>query len=162
MTAKRILIILGVLALVCCVGVGIAVYVGGRAVAGAVNAIITPMNDATDGFMKNLQADDYQKAYDQLSPDAQTAVGGSADAFKTALTTQGLNDPTSWKFGSSNVNTDSLSTPTAGGGAIPAVFTGTATFKDGSTKNITITLSITGDFSKGFVAKVQSFAGTPS
>src|SRR5258708_37630301 len=98
MTAKRILIIIGVLALICCVGAGIAVFVAGKAVVGIANQIITPMNDATDGFMKNLSTGDYAAAYGQLTPDAQTAVGGSADAFKTALQGQGLAEPTSWKF----------------------------------------------------------------
>src|SRR5258708_29254095 len=118
MTAKRILIIIGVLALICCVGAGIAVFVAGRAVVGIANQIITPMNDATDGFMKNLSAGDYATAFSQLTPEAQASFV-NADGFKSALQAQGLAEPTSWKFNSSNVNTSDLSTPTAGA-AIPA------------------------------------------
>ncbi|SRR5258708_15804939 len=157
MTAKRILIIIGILVLICCVGGGIAVYLAGRAVVGVANQIIQPMTDATEGFMTNLKNDDYAAAYAQLTPDAQTSFG-SADGFKTALEAQKLADPQSWKFNNTNVNSSDLGTPTAGA-AIPAVFSGTATFKDGSTKTITITLAISGDFSKGFVAKVSGFSG---
>jgi len=159
MTAKRILIIIGILVLICCVGGGIAVFLAGRAVVGVANQIIQPMTDATEGFMTNLKNGDYAAAYAQLTPEAQTAVGGSADAFQKALAAQGLDKPTSWKFSGSNVNTSDLSTPTAGA-AIPALFTGTATFADGTTKNISLTLAISGDFSKGFVAKVQLFSGS--
>src|SRR5258708_33887203 len=97
MAAKRILIIIGILVLIWCVGGGVALFLAGRAVVGVANQIIPPMTDATGGFMTNLKNGDYAAAYAQLTPEAQTAVGGSAEAFQKALAAQGTAQPTAWQ-----------------------------------------------------------------
>src|SRR5260221_14392328 len=126
MTAKRILIIIGILVLICCVGGGVALFLAGRAVVGVANQIIQPMTDATEGFMTNLKNGDYATAYDQLTPDAQTAFGGTADSIKTALSGQGLAEPASWKF----TSPIDQGTPQASGNSL-IEFLGTATYKYG-------------------------------
>src|SRR5450432_1070215 len=155
---RRILIIIGIVLLICCVGGGIAAFFITRSAVNLVNAFLQPVTDATEGFMTNLKNQDFAKAYDQLSPEAQTAVGGSADAFKTALQSQGLDQPQSWAFTDFNSNA-------AAGGVTQVSRTGTAVFKDGTTKYITINLTATVDANNAFIVKVLNInatTGTPT
>jgi hypothetical protein len=127
MTAKRILLIVAVLALVCCAGGAFVVWQGAQA---ALN-LAKPVLDTTEGFMSALKAGDFQKAYDLTTPELQSSVGGTVDGFKEALTSQGIDSPAAWTFSKYDASASgSVTTWTIGG---------TGTY-GGATKNITLVL----------------------
>jgi hypothetical protein len=102
MTAKRILIIIGVLALACVVCVVVAFVATGGAILAIFNAaqpIVTTSND----FMTALRDGNYNAAYGLLSPSLQNEIGGSADALRQFIESNNVK-PLSWNFTSFNIS----------------------------------------------------------
>jgi hypothetical protein len=102
MTGKRILIIIGVLALACVVCVAVAFVATGGAILAVFNAaqpIVTTSND----FMTALKDGNYNTAYGLLTPSVQSEIGGNADALRQTIESNNVR-PVSWNFTSFNVS----------------------------------------------------------
>jgi hypothetical protein len=127
-------IIIGVLvalfACVLCIGVVFAVT--GGAILNAVNGLQV-VGDRANEFMTALKADDYNKAYSLVVKEQQQAFGGSPEGMQGVLEGLHLNDPSDWKFPQFNAQNNQ------------AIVSGTATFKDGSSKEIRVDLQKSGD-----------------
>jgi hypothetical protein len=126
---RRILLIIGVVAVVCCVGAIVVVVGTGLLVGGA----IKPVNDRANEFLTALRTDDYGKAYSLISADQQTKFGGSPDGLKQFLEQLGMADPTSWNMNNVSINNN------------VGTIGGTCSFKDGSTKKMRLDLMKVGD-----------------
>lgn len=100
MNKKVLLIIGGVLAVLCCIGIIIAAAVGGLAAFG----ITQQPASVGDSFMGALKDGDYNKAYGLCTEDLQGELGGAQDL--RALIEDADVRPTKWSFTSRNVSGD--------------------------------------------------------
>lgn len=124
---KRPILILAVLLVcVCVVCIGAVVAFGG-----AILVATQPVVDAGDAFMTALQNEDYEAAYALCSPALQSEIG-AVENLQTLLEQGGV-APTSWSFSSRSIenNTGSVS--------------GTATMEDGSTLDVALNFTKSGD-----------------
>src|SRR5579859_77457 len=121
---SRILYIIIGLIVACLVCIGVVYLVVGPSILKVVNTLAGPLV-STQTFFDDVVKGDYNGAYAQVHPSAQSSFGGSADGLKQALTTNGL-IPTTFA-----VNNVQVGTNTAGESL--AIVNGTGSF-GGTTK----------------------------
>ncbi|MCC7445834.1 MAG: hypothetical protein IT324_00385 [Anaerolineae bacterium] len=103
-TTRNILIVVAVLVIGCVVCVGAVFALTGGAILTVFNAV-KPITDASEGFMNALKTGDYNTAYNLLTPDVQTEVGGNANGLKSLIESNN-SQPVSWSFSNVSVNND--------------------------------------------------------
>jgi len=115
-TTKIVLIVVGSVLAVCCVGGGIAAYFGFRAVSGALG----PPREATEAFIRDLQNGDAASAYGKLCTATRSAV--TQDRFAEMVSNR---RPSSLKVVATNVSNFN--------GKVSATVTANLTYSDGFT-----------------------------
>ncbi len=124
---KKVVLIIGAVLLVCCVGIVAVAGLGGLAALGATQ----PAAQAGENFMSALKAGDYSKAFDLCDPALQSELK-DVQGLETMIT-NGNVQPNSWKFTSRNVDNSS------------AKLEGSATFTGDRAGTVSLELNKTGN-----------------
>ena len=129
---RKLITILGVVVLVCIVLSVIALLVAGPAIGRLFNSTVA-LTDTGGKFMTDLKNEDYTAAFSLVSPEQQSALGGSGDGLKQILENGQVSKPVSWNFTSFQIVNDQ---GTVGGDV---------TYAENVTKTLQLVLTKSGD-----------------
>jgi Domain of unknown function (DUF4878) len=127
-TTKIVLIVVGSILTLCCIGGGVAAYVGFRTVSGAVG----PPREATEAFIRDLQSGDVASAYGKLCASTRAAV--TQEQFSGMISNR---RPSAFEVVGTNVSNVN--------GKVSATVTANLTYPDGFTDRHVFQLRKEGD-----------------